>query len=135
MDPEVGTGGLDPSGKSQVTIGVSKAWVMEETWVDPEGGTGGLDPSCKSQVAIGFLRNTGTDALGPIASGGRVGQGVWTPLAMMEETWVDPEGGTGCLNLSGKSQVTIGFLRNTGTDVISCKQGMGDRGNMGGSRG
>ena len=39
------------------------------------------------------------------------------------------------LDPSGKSQVTIGFLRNTGTDVISCKQGMGDGGNMGGSRG
>ena len=48
MDPEGGTGGLDP-----------------------EGGTGGLDPSGKSQVTICFLRNTGTDPLGPIASRGR----------------------------------------------------------------
>ena len=40
---------------------------MEETWVDPEGGTGGLDPSGKSQVTIGFLKNSGTDPLGPIA--------------------------------------------------------------------
>ena len=46
----------------------------------------------------------------------------------MEETWVDPEGGTGGLDpeggtggldLSGKSQVAICFLRNTGTDPLS----------------
>ena len=48
---------------------------------------------------------------------------------------MDPEGGTRGLDPSGKSQVAICFLRNTGTDVISCKQGMGDGGNMGGSRG
>ena len=35
----------------------------------------------------------------------------------MEETWVDPEVGTGGLDPSDKSQVAIGFLRNTGTDL------------------
>ena len=44
-------------------------------WADTEGGGGdsGSGPTTpeKSQVAIGFLRNTGTDHLGPIAFQGR----------------------------------------------------------------
>ena len=101
MDPEGGTGGLDPSGKSQVAIDF-----LRNTGTDAisckqgmddggdmdgyRGGTGGLDPSGKSQVAIGFLRNTGTDAISckqGMGDGGNMdgyrggGQGVWTPLA------------------------------------------------------
>ena len=36
----------------------------------------------------------------------------------MKQTWEDPERGQGVRIPPGKSQVAIGFLRNTGTDPL-----------------